>query len=82
MNDWFRMELEASEFSSYYGVIIDCSTFFYTSCSLFHCSKYVQEKAFAIMYSLLILGDICSISGDYDSITVMMSKLGLANMWG
>ena len=56
--------------------------FLYTSCSLFHCSKYVQEKAFAIMYSLLILGIFVPFQVIMIPITVMMSKLGLANMWG
>jgi len=37
------------------------------SCSLFHCSKYVQEKSLCHYVFALDLRDICSISGDYDS---------------
>ena len=41
-----------------------------------------KKKAFAIMYSLLILGIFVPFQVIMIPITVMMSKLGLANMWG
>ena len=40
-----------------------------------------KKKAFAIMYSLLILGIFVPFQVIMIPITVMMSKLGLANMW-
>lgn len=41
-----------------------------------------KHKAFAIMYSLLILGIFVPFQVIMIPITVMMSRLGLANMWG
>ena len=41
-----------------------------------------KKKAFAIMYSILILGIFVPFQVIMIPITVMMSKLGLANMWG
>lgn len=41
-----------------------------------------RRKAFNIMYSLLILGIFVPFQVIMIPITVMMSKLGLANMWG
>ncbi|HEX1332920.1 TPA: carbohydrate ABC transporter permease [Streptococcus pneumoniae] len=41
-----------------------------------------KKKAFAIMYSLLILGIFVPFQVIMIPITVMMSKLGLTNMWG
>lgn len=41
-----------------------------------------KRKAFGIMYSLLILGIFVPFQVIMIPITVMMSKLGLANMWG
>ncbi|MHB9782032.1 carbohydrate ABC transporter permease [Streptococcus sp. 10F2] len=41
-----------------------------------------RRKAFAIMYSLLILGIFVPFQVIMIPITVMMSSLGLANMWG
>jgi raffinose/stachyose/melibiose transport system permease protein len=44
--------------------------------------KMSKHKAFAIMYSLLILGIFVPFQVIMIPITVMMSRLGLANMWG
>ncbi len=41
-----------------------------------------KHKAFTIMYSLLILGIFVPFQVIMIPITVMMSRLGLANMWG
>ena len=41
-----------------------------------------RQKAYAIMYSLLILGIFVPFQVIMIPITVMMSRLGLANMWG
>ena len=41
-----------------------------------------KKKAFGIMYSLLILGIFVPFQVIMIPITVMMNKLGLANMWG
>jgi len=41
-----------------------------------------KRKAFGIMYTLLILGIFVPFQVIMIPITVMMSKLGLANMWG
>lgn len=41
-----------------------------------------KKKAYAIMYSLLILGIFVPFQVIMIPITVMMSRLGLANMWG
>ncbi|MGT2949268.1 carbohydrate ABC transporter permease [Streptococcus devriesei] len=41
-----------------------------------------RKKAFAIMYSLLILGIFVPFQVIMIPITVMMNRLGLANMWG
>lgn len=41
-----------------------------------------KHKAFAIMYSLLILGIFVPFQVIMIPITVMMSRLGIANMWG
>lgn len=41
-----------------------------------------RKKAFTIMYSLLILGIFVPFQVIMIPITVMMNRLGLANMWG
>ncbi len=80
MNDWFRMELRLFlEFSSYYRLSL--IVVFYSSCSLLHCSRYVQEKASNYVFAP-DLRMIFVPFRDYDFITVMMSETHLANMWG
>ena len=84
MNDWFRMGLEAISGIQLFITVLSLIVvaFFIPAAAYSIARNMSKKKAFAIMYSLLILGIFVPFQVIMIPITVMMSKLGLANMWG